>query len=152
MVIIGYQGIGKSTLAGKHNCIDLESSNFFDNGVRPDDWYVFYCNIAIHLSEQGYTVFTSSHKVVRDYLKEHCKEPLYIICPSTTLKDEWVNKLKKRYESTKLDKDYKALMNANYNYKTNINELTNCGINVYQIMSMDYSLRDILLNINKRGW
>ena len=39
MIYVGYQGIGKSSIAGKHNCIDLESGNFWDNGVRADNWY-----------------------------------------------------------------------------------------------------------------
>jgi ABC-type phosphate/phosphonate transport system ATPase subunit len=41
IIIVGYQGIGKSTLA-YHNkrVIDLESSNFFVNGERSKDWHV----------------------------------------------------------------------------------------------------------------
>ena len=70
MIVIGYQGIGKSSLAGKNNCIDLESGNFWVDGKRSDDWYKIYCNIALHLHRQGFTVFTSSHQVVRDYFKE----------------------------------------------------------------------------------
>ena len=57
MIISGYQGIGKSSLAGSHNCIDLESGNFWIDGVRDNDWYKPYCKIANHLSEQGYIVF-----------------------------------------------------------------------------------------------
>lgn len=97
MIIIGYQGIGKSTLAGKNKCIDLESGNFwfYDletyQKVRHNDWYVPYCNIANHLSEQGYTVFTSSHEVVRNELKKS-KEDVFIIYPSIELKDEWIKK------------------------------------------------------------
>ena len=69
MIIIGYQGIGKSTLANCNlNYVDLESSNFYIDGKRADDWYKPYCKIAEHLSQQGYYVFVSSHKVVRDEL------------------------------------------------------------------------------------
>ena len=72
MIIIGYQGIGKSSVSGADSgCIDLESSNFWNEGVRADDWYIYYCNIALDLSKQGFTVFTSSHKEVREYLLEH---------------------------------------------------------------------------------
>lgn len=36
MIIIGYQGIGKSTIVrNAKGYIDLESSNFRYNGVRP---------------------------------------------------------------------------------------------------------------------
>ena len=66
MIVIGYQGIGKSTLANKDlRFIDLESGNFWVDGKRADDWYKPYCQIAEHLSRQGYIVFTSSHEVVR---------------------------------------------------------------------------------------
>lgn len=58
MIFIGYQGIGKSTLAGYNRYIDLESGNFWINGKRDENWYIPYCNIAEHLSEQGYRVHT----------------------------------------------------------------------------------------------
>lgn len=139
MIIIGYQGIGKSTLAGKHDCIDLESSNFWVNGQRDENWYIPYCNIAEHLSSQGYVVFTSSHEVVRNQLK-NSKENVYIIHPSINLKDRWIKKLSDRYNQTKLEKDFKALMNAKDRYEENISELMNSGIKCCEIDSMDYDL------------
>lgn len=149
MIVIGYQGIGKSSLAGRANgCIDLESGNFWHNGVRPDDWYIYYCNIAQHLSKQGFTVFTSSHEVVRNYLKENCKkEEVYLVFPSIELKDEWIQKLKDRYKQTGLEKDYKALKNAEDRYEENIEELKNSGFAYYEIDSMDYNLKNILVGI-----
>ena len=144
MIIIGYQGIGKSTLAGKNNYIDLESGNFWHNGARQDNWYVFYCNIAEHLSQQGYTVFVSSHEVVRNRLRKYSKEELYIVHPSIELKEKWIDKLKKRFESSKLEKDYKAWMNAEDRYVENINELKNSGINCIEIIDMKYLLEDII--------
>ena len=115
MIIIGYQGIGKSTLAGWSNCIDLESGNFWVDGKRAEDWYIPYCQIANHLSEQGYTVFVSSHEVVRNELKKS-KERVVAICPFVELRNEWVAKLEDRYLTTKLDKDYKAWKNAEDRY------------------------------------
>lgn len=62
MIITGYQGIGKSTLARKADkIIDLESTSFWkyerdeygkktDKKTRHDDWYVYYCQVAEHLS------------------------------------------------------------------------------------------------------
>lgn len=144
MIIVGYQGIGKSTLAGKHKFIDLESGNFWHNGVRPDNWYVFYCQIAEHLSQQGYDVFVSSHEVVRNRLKKYSNEQLCVIFPSVELKDEWINKLKKRFESSKLEKDYKAWMNAEDRYVENIQELKNSGINYIELKDINYSLENIL--------
>ena len=52
--------------------------------TRADDWYKPYCQIANHLSEQGYTVFVSSHEVVRREL-EKSKEPVYVIFPAIDL-------------------------------------------------------------------
>jgi hypothetical protein len=123
MIVIGYQGIGKSTVAGRnHRFIDLESGNFWIDGKRADDWYKPYCNIAEHLSQQGYIVFTSSHEVVRDHLKCSC-ETVVLVYPSIELKDEWIAKLKNRYDESGLEKDYKALMNAKDRYEENIREL-----------------------------
>ena len=45
LIVIGYQGIGKSSIGGKYNCIDLESSNFYIDDKRDNDWYKIYCNI-----------------------------------------------------------------------------------------------------------
>lgn len=144
MIIIGYQGIGKSTLAGKYKYIDLESGNFWHNGIRQDNWYVFYCKIAEHLSQQGYNVFVSSHEVVRNCLRKYSNEQLCVVFPSVELKDKWIDKLKKRFESTKLEKDYKAWMNAEDRYTENINELKNSGISYIEIKDINYSLEDIL--------
>ena len=143
MIISGYQGIGKSSLAGKNNCIDLESGNFWVDGKRADDWYKPYCQIASHLSEQGYTVFVSSHEVVRREL-EKSKEPVYVIFPAIDLKDKWIKKLEDRYNNTKLDKDYRALMNAKDRYKENITELMRGNLKFYEITRIYYQLESIL--------
>ncbi len=143
MIFIGYQGIGKSTLAGYNRYIDLESGNFWINSKRDENWYIPYCNIAEHLSEQGYRVFTSSHEVVRNCLTTS-KEDCFVVYPALHLKDEWIAKLKARYENSKLDKDYKAYMNAVDRYEDNIKEIANSGFNCIQIDSMDYNLDELI--------
>lgn len=143
MIIIGYQGIGKSTLAGRNNCIDLESGNFWVNGKRADDWYVPYCQIANHLSEQGYTVFVSSHEVVRNELWKS-KEKVIAVCPAVELKDEWIAKLEERYNRTGLDKDFKAWKNAEDRYVENIMEIAYSWVPVFWINGMGYSLEKII--------
>lgn len=148
MIIVGYQGIGKSTLAGINNCIDLESGNFWVDGKRADDWYKPYCQIANHLSEQGYTVFTSSHEVVRKEL-EKSKEKVFVVFPAINLKDKWVIKLRDRYDSTGLDKDFKALANAEDRYKENISELMFGNLKFYEITDMDYNLKQIIDVLNQ---
>ena len=148
MIVIGYQGIGKSTLADRDICyIDLESRNFFVDGKRAEDWYRPYCQIAEHLSKQGYVVFTSSHEVVREQLK-NSTETVVLVYPSVELKTAWLEKLCNRYQETGLDKDYRAYMNAEARYEETIRELDNCDIKIKVILrSMDYDLDDILCEI-----
>ena len=149
MIVIGYQGIGKSTLAGRNNrFIDLESGNFWVDGKRADDWYKPYCNIAEHLSQQGYIVFTSSHEVVRKQL-ENSDEVVAVVCPSVELKNEWILKLEKRYKESGLEKDYKALMNAKDRYEENIKELSESNHRYCKvaITKMDYDLEASLIHL-----
>lgn len=151
MIVIGYQGIGKSSLAGRdHKFIDLESSNFWVDGKRADDWYKPYCQIAEHLSRQGYIVFTSSHEVVRKQL-ENSREVVVVVYPSLELKNMWIDKLENRYRDTGLEKDYKALMNAKDRYEENIQELVNCKV-PYKVMlkNRDYDLEASLIHFQNR--
>lgn len=145
-VIVGYQGIGKSTLAF-HNprVIDLESSNFFINGKRADDWYIPYCNIARSLCRQGYIVCVSSHKEVRNELLKNPALAQIVVYPSLILKDKWIDKLRYRYEETRSEKDFKAYQNALYCYDENIAELMKQeGFMQVQISDMGYDLVEML--------
>lgn len=144
MIIIGYQGIGKSTLAGRDKFIDLESGNFWVDEKRAEDWYKPYCQIAEHLSAQGFTVFTSSHEVVRKQLR-NSKEKVFVAFPSLELKDCWIEKLKMRWEDTQLDKDYKAYMNALDRYEDNIKELMEEEFGKIIIDDENYSLMNKIL-------
>ena len=144
MIIIGYQGIGKSTLAkDSWKYIDLESGNFWINGERDEQWYKPYCNIANHLSAQGYTVFTSSHKEVREELK-NSNEIVKIAFPSLELKTDWLIRLTNRYNESMLEKDYKALINASLYYEDNINDLMNEPFDKIVINNIDYNLRELI--------
>lgn len=144
MIIIGYQGIGKSTLAKDSlKYIDLESGNFWINGERDEQWYKPYCNIANHLSAQGYTVFTSSHKEVREELK-NSSEVVKIAFPALELKTDWLIRLTNRYNESMLEKDYKALMNASLHYEDNIEDLMNEPFDKIIINNIDYNLRELI--------
>lgn len=153
LIVIGYQGVGKSSCAGRNGCIDLESSNFKIGGSRHDDWYIPYCNIAMDVADQGYTVFTSSHKVVYEHFVS-CPLPenvgkVVVFCPAARYKDEWIDRLQKRFDRTGLDKDYCALMNAKDRYVANIHELVRCGLPVYQPACMDYDLMEYVHKARK---
>lgn len=145
MIIVGYQGIGKSTAAKQGlNLIDLESGSFWiDHGQgarsRDKDWYIVYCNIAQHLSAQGYDVFVSSHKEVRDQLKNSTQDVVAIF-PDKQLKNEWIARLQERYNNSKLDKDYRALMNAKERFTQNIEEIEVDCPNHIKITHMKYDL------------
>lgn len=146
MIIIGYQGIGKSTLASTNSqYIDLGSECFWVDGKRADDWYKPYCQIAEHLSKQGYIVFTSSHEVVRNYLGGmYTSEPIACIYPAIALKDKWLEKLETRYLRSHLEKDFKAWKNAEDRYTENINEIaaTPAIPHKWEITNINYCLED----------
>lgn len=152
-IIAGYQGIGKSTLAknGK-GYIDLESGNFFVNGTRAPDWYIPYGNIAMHLAQQGYRVFVSSHAAVREYLGTQHDVDLYACFPSYALEKLWIGKLKERYKESGLDKDFKAWKNAEERYNENIKEMhESFGFTPIVIHDMSYSLEMLLdMKISKK--
>lgn len=99
MVIVGYPGIGKSTLCQhRENCIDLESSCFDKSNIN---WYKDYCNVAIDLHKQGNIVLVSNDELV--YKELESKDAidttnLVFIFPSLQLRDEWITKLRDRYK------------------------------------------------------
>lgn len=149
MIVVGYQGIGKSTIAGRdHRFIDLESSSFWIDGKRADDWYKPYCRIAECLSKQGFIVLTSSHEVVRKYFLDNQVDSVVLVYPSIELKDKWIEKLERRYSNSQLDKDYRALMNAKDRYEENIRELKEYrwGYKI-ELIRMDYDLEASLIHM-----
>ena len=147
MIIIGYQGIGKSSLSNPYlGYIDLESSNFKVDGIKIEGWQKIYCNIAKHLSCQGFKVFVSSHIEVRKELRD-CNEEVVIIYPNLKLKDEWIDKLRKRYIETHSNKDHNALLDAELFYENKIKSLMKeDSFDHIVIDNMNYSLRGLLLN------
>ena len=143
MIITGYQGIGKSTLASKNDkIIDLESSSFWKyeedvylnktgSRTRHDDWYVYYCQVAQHLSAQGYTVFVSCHQEVRDWLSKHNEEKFCAIFPSPKLKEDWLKRLEDRFNASKSEKDLRAWEHAKNSFDSAIARLWyECQYNV----------------------
>ena len=90
MIIIGFPGIGKSTVSKTNDkYIDLESSCFDKDANKL--WYKDYCKTAIDLSNQGYVVFVSSHDKVRDYFISNKVERVYSIFPHIILKMSGLN-------------------------------------------------------------
>ena len=143
MIISGYSGIGKSTLASKNkNVVDLDSSLFKIDGKRFPDWYKAYVNVAVDLSRQGFIVLVSAHMSVRNELKKRNID-FYIICPSQELKNQWVERLNKRYQKTKLLKDLCALNDSKDNFDNDIKSMLkekNCII----INKIEYNLYEFV--------
>ena len=125
MIIIGFPGIGKSTLAlNNYKFVDLESSYFKTPDVRNEDWVVDYCKLAEFLSKNDNIVFVSSHKAVRDYIaKMYTNELIACIFPSKRIGEQWIKKLEDRYMDSGVDKDYRAFIRARDHYDDDIREL-----------------------------
>lgn len=160
-IIIGYQGIGKSSTVKENPglYIDFESSNFKDDeGNRPDDWYIYYCNAAWDLAKQGYRVFTASHEVVRARFAElayaeedekgYVENEILVVHPTNEIKDEWIERLQNRYDTDPSHKNEAALGNAKDRYLENQKELSDdCALYGFSDVLIDntnYKLHDVI--------
>lgn len=141
MLICGYPGIGKTTVCKQYkNFIDFESSTFSRTN---DSWFVDYCNTAKRLSDDGYIVFISTHKEVRDFLNDNNIE-YNIIYPSIELKDEWIAKLKKRFFNDTSNENYLAIDRVMKYYEDDIQDLIEEDKTLIQLEVIDYDLRTLL--------
>ena len=142
MIIIGYPGIGKSTLAGRESgCIDLESSDFKE--LFPvGQWVVPYCTMAENLAKQGFTVFVSSHAEVRAQFFMRKTPCVVLIYPALELEEEWYERVMKRSWHTRSDKDGRSYVRVCDHYKEDITALMEESryFTAYVIESMDYIL------------
>ena len=161
LIICGYPGIGKSSIAGWNNCIDLESSYFSRDekgfALCDEDWVTKYCKLAFDIARQGFTVLLSCHVMVRNKLKEikdmksnYFYPPVVIFCPRADMKEAWGIRLMKRYNETNLDKDFRALEGAMRSWNRNMIWMTEQNFPIYCPMSIDYDLRDYILQIRKK--
>lgn len=157
LIFLGYQGIGKSTIGGKHNCIDLESSIFSQRRDVNPDWYIDYCELAIHLANQGYTVLMSTHVEVRKTLNYMIKKPYHyrVICivPDLSLRNAWIDKLIDRFQLNKELKDFRALHNAVYMYESNTTDILNQAKRFHfsygVIENMNYDFEETILGFQQ---
>ena len=75
MIICGFPGTGKSTMAKFSKWVDLESTPF----SRRNQW-LLYAEVAKHMSDNGYTVMVSTHKEMLDAL-EQIAAPYTVVIP-----------------------------------------------------------------------
>lgn len=177
LIICGYPGVGKTSVGGWNNCIDLESTDF-KNGpseriwskvyVRVTDisevmansnmdkeietlavpaWVDEYCRVGINLADQGYIVLMSTHKDVITYLSKMSKSPVVIFCPKLEWRTQWFERVQRRYEETGLDKHRLAMDRVYHYYMTDIEWLMNFGLPVYQPDELYYNFRSHVAKI-----
>ena len=149
LIVIGYQGIGKSSISGIENgVIDLESSNFkYPDGSRLSEWHELYCQIAVNLAKQGFIVCISSHKCVCDELSKYDPEDLYdivVICPTINLKEQWLKRLSNRLGHNPVEKNWLAYINAKENYENSIKSLSNTVFDNIYVSNVSYDLKKII--------
>lgn len=149
MIYVGFPCIGKSSICGGQN-IDLESSNTMYNPdgmgyeyVRDDSWVEVYCNFAIDLNRQGFNVFVSSHSDVVEHLNS-LGVHYTAIFPSLELKGDWIKRARQRYETTRSDKNFRALHRIEQYYEQDITQMMNICSNKILITNIDYDLRELL--------
>ena len=142
MILIGYPGVGKTSLAGRYNqFIDLESSYFNDSfGEKRPGWFITYCRIAEDLSRQGYRVFVSCHKEVQEYFSKS-NEYVIVLYPALELKEQWFDRVKRRFENDPSMKNKKAMENVERYWDIQINSLRNSPFeNKLVLGDMNYTL------------
>lgn len=120
MIYVGYPCIGKTSISGQDNFIDLESSNF----DHREGWEEEYVRVAYDLSLQGYNVFLSSHKKVREALNKNCI-PFICVYPNFSMYDIWFDRTAKRYKKYPSEKNLRALERITTHFKEDIMALGN---------------------------
>lgn len=147
MIIIGFPCIGKSSVTNENisgytfsGFVDLESSNF----EKDEAWVREYGNVALDLSGQGYDVFVSSHKAVRDYLSQfQDNEDIIEVFPNAELHDTWIDRLANRYKNDPSDKNKKAYEYISNNFYTAVDEMHNDDIKLKLILHKDSYINDL---------
>lgn len=157
LIIVGFPGIGKSTLAKNiDNVIDLESSWF----PKVEGWANTYCTVANELCAEGFIVCVSSHAEVRKALVEQYAQYqnlIVLIYPSVCLYDDWIIKLEDRYNNTGLEKDARALNYMRNNYFNAVQEMEDTYIQnstVFdrrELKSIDYDLKGAIYLKKRNG-
>lgn len=144
MIVIGYPGVGKSTLAAKdRKYLDLESSVLCVDGVRRKDWYKEYVALAEYFSRQGYIVFVSSHGCVQEELIGS-RERVVIVYPTLMLYRSWIKKLEDRYDNEPVRRNYVAYQNVREGILFQVRDMMDSPFERIEIKDMNYDLEQMI--------
>ena len=161
LIICGYPGVGKSSVAGWNNCIDLDSSWFsydkYGNRIDPDEeWVGNYCAIARQLALQGYTVLLSTHQAVINTLREGKwilnKDGIRVVIfvPRADMKKAWIERLVNRYIESDKDVDMRAFVGGIQYWDSKMATIRHSDFTIYCPNSINYDFRDYILKIRER--
>lgn len=92
----------------------------------------------LYLDKQGYTVLGSINRTIIEGL-DHAKMKFHIIIPDTTLKKQWPDKLRTRYDASKGGNDLVAWQMAITDFSLVYKDMSKWD-NVTFIKDMDYFL------------
>lgn len=102
MIICGFPGTGKSTMAKFSQWVDLESTPFKKN-------WILYAEVAKHMSDNGYTVMVSTHEEMLNAL-EQIEVRYVVVIPPITDKATYLN----RYSMRGNTYDFIRLLDENW--------------------------------------
>ena len=91
MIICGFPGTGKSTMAKSSRWVDLESTPFEKDWER-------YAKVAKHMSDSGYTVMVSTHRELLAMF-EQMEVSYMVIIPPITDKEIYLHRYDMRGNS-----------------------------------------------------
>ena len=150
-IIIGYPGVGKSSVCGTANdIIDLESTFFHNEGES--GWEDRYVDVAIDLARQGFIVCISSHETVIKNLKDKWNKlmpPVVMVFPdhNDEMFTKWLKRLETRYYESRnnddiphwvIDKNYRAWKHVERNYREEV-----CNLKRMDVPFLKYIIGDI---------
>jgi len=137
MIICGFPGIGKSTLAKKYNnVIDIDVADYFFNFNFPYN----YIDDILKINYQNKIVLVSAHKIIVDLLHYNKCKPI-LVYPEQKLKKEYMKRYKKRGQG----KWFQIVMDLYWNvFYNNISKLV--YLNHYILKENQY-LSDIIDDI-----
>lgn len=150
MIIFGYPGIGKTSIArSDYRFIDLDSSDPFIRwrwSMKRKDWVTDYCNVALMLSRQGYYVLVSTHPEIIRHLMGH-NEDYCFVYPDASISEEWTKRLRARYYDNPNRSTHNAYVRARDHLVEDYQQLEKLHGKRLVIKSMDYELKKYIIAI-----